>query len=174
VSSIDDPTSSGQAWPPPRDLIIGWSGSRLDPLKNEQHAAIVQARLTLLPRTPKGFVTGACIGIDHRVGFWLSQVFPHVPHLILVPADRSRVSRWWEGHDFQGDPDSKITVREMPPGATYADRNQEIVRWSNVLCAFPQYSEDHPKSVRSGTWQTIRMARQAHTLAPFTYPLEGQ
>jgi hypothetical protein len=172
VSSIDDPTSSGQAWPPPRDLIIGWSGSRLDPLRNEQHAAIVQARLTLLPRTPKGFVTGACIGIDYRVGFWLSQVFPHVPHLILVPSGISRVIRWWESDAVPDD--TKITVRFMPPGTTYADRNLEIVRWSNVLCGFPEYPEAHPKSARSGTWQTIRMARQFHSVAPFAYPLEGQ
>lgn len=169
MSSIDDPASSSQVWPPSRKEIIGWSGSRLDPLLNDRHATLVQSRLTRIGRSPKGFVTGACVGIDQRVGVWLARVFPHVPQLVLVPADRSRVAMWWEAYDLTA---YKITVREMPPGTTYADRNREIVRYSTALAAFPQYPEDHPKSQRSGTWQTIRMARAAHATAPFVFPLE--
>jgi hypothetical protein len=111
VSSIDDPGLSSQVWPPSRKEIIGWSGSRLDPLLNDRHSTLVQSRLTRIGRSPRGFVTGACVGIDQRVGVWLARVFP-------------------------------------------------------------QYPEDHPKSQRSGTWQTIRMARAAHATAPFVFPLE--
>ena len=43
----------------------------------------------------------------------------------------------------------------------YKDRNQDIVNMgTGALLAAPAYPEDDRRSKRSGTWQTIRMARK--------------
>jgi hypothetical protein len=47
------------------------------------------------------------------------------------------------------------------PEATTAERNRTIVEMSHVLLAAPRFPEDDRRSRRSGTWQTVRMAREA-------------
>lgn len=54
----------------------------------------------------------------------------------------------------------------MPPGTSYIDRDRRMVEIGDALRAFPLYPEwDHktktgdPRSMRSGTWATIRRAR---------------
>src|SRR5262249_19060923 len=78
-------------------------------------------------------------------------------HIVVVPADRSRVDPWWEGCP-------EVTVIEMPEGTTYRDRNAALVARSAAVFGLPAYPEDDPRSRRSGTWQTIRMARRAGKL----------
>jgi hypothetical protein len=173
MNSIDDPTSSGQlGWPPHRKNVFGFTASRQDPLNDPDATFVYLDALGSLPRTPNGLVTGACIGGDRRIGVWLQMNYAHVPHLILVPADRSRVFDWWS--EFITDGASNITVRQMPAGSTYADRNRAIVENSTLLVGFPLHGEGDSRSARSGTWQTIRMARTAHQTGPFIFPLEGQ
>jgi hypothetical protein len=53
----------------------------------------------------------------------------------------------------------------MPAGTTYADRNAVLVKRGTFVCGLPAYPEDDPRSRRSGTWQTIRMARRAGKLS---------
>ena len=53
----------------------------------------------------------------------------------------------------------------MPWGTTYADRNYQLVHRGTMLFGFPAYPEKDPRSARSGSWQTIRMARRAGTLS---------
>lgn len=45
------------------------------------------------------------------------------------------------------------------PEKSYKDRNQAIVNEVEYLIAGPQYGEHDQRSQRSGTWQTVRMAR---------------
>lgn len=106
-----------------------------------------------------GYVTGGCIGIDHFCGVTLVELFPHKHHIVIVPANRSRVAAWWRLHE--GTPGLNLEVREMSPGTDYKMRNQALVNTSSLLAGFPDFPEWHRASTRSGTWQTIRMARQA-------------
>ncbi len=96
-------------------------------------------------------VTGACVGVDAAIARVARQRGLHV-HTI-VPADRSRVDPLWR--------DYCITSEEMPSGTTYRDRNARIVELSSRLIGIPSHAEHDPESRRSGSWQTIRMARKA-------------
>lgn len=106
------------------------------------------------------YVTGACDGGDAYIGRWLYDARPWAEHVVVVPANRSRVDEWWLEVDGPG-----VTVIPMPPGSTYADRNAELVRRGTAVYALPAYPEDDPRSRRSGTWQAARMARRAGKLA---------
>jgi len=68
------------------------------------------------------YVTGACVGGDAFIGRWLYANRPDAEHAVVVPADRSRVDTWWL--EAKG---PAVTVTEMPPGTTYADRNARLV-----------------------------------------------
>jgi hypothetical protein len=108
-----------------------------------------------VPRVER-YVTGACTGGDAFIGRWLHRHHPEAEHVVIVPAGRSRVDYWWE---LASGP--RVTVVEMPAGTTYADRNAALVGEGNAVFAFPAYPEDDPRSLRSGTWQTVRMSRPA-------------
>lgn len=100
------------------------------------------------------YLTGACIGGDAFIGLWLLRNRPDAEHVVVVPADRSRVDYWWI---YASGP--QATVIEMPPGTTYANRNARLVAEAGAVLAFPAYPENDPRSLRSGTWQTVRYAR---------------
>lgn len=102
------------------------------------------------------YVTGACTGGDAFIGRWLHANRPGAEHVVIVPADRSRVDYWWTEAE-----DPAVTVIEMPPGTTHAARNARLVAEADAVFAFPAYPENDPRSLRSGTWQTIRMSRKA-------------
>jgi hypothetical protein len=112
------------------------------------------------------YVTGGCVGGDAFIGRWLYVNRPGAEHVVIVPANRSRVEEWWRGLD--------VTVTEMPPGTTYADRNARLVAEAEggAVFAFPLYPEHDPRSRRSGSWQAVRMARhvgnfsQWHLVSP--------
>jgi hypothetical protein len=119
---------------------------------------IVTSVLTVHVPLADRYVTGACIGGDAFIGRWLNYNRPDAEHVIVVPADRSRVDNWWMTGLFNGRP---VTVIEMPPGTTYADRNARLVAEADAVFAFPAYPENDPRSLRSGTWQTVRLSRKA-------------
>jgi hypothetical protein len=99
----------------------------------------------------RGFVTGGCVGFDDFVGRTLVEIFPTHIHRVYVPANRTLVAAWWRDPKLA----PLVEVREMNPGTTYADRNQALVNDVAALVA-------KPKSVRSGTWMTVGMARRAN------------
>jgi len=136
-------------------LAVGFTASRdLDPAGEE---VILNVLTTAVPHAG-GYVTGGAIGGDAFIGRWLAQNRPAAQHLVIVPADRSRVDPWWL--EFPG-----VLLIEMPPGSTYEDRNAELVKWSTLVFGFPAYPEDDRRSRRSGTWQAIRMSRRAGKLS---------
>lgn len=120
-----------------------------------------------------GFVTGGCTGIDAMVGHALFQMYPEAEHTVVVPADRSRIKAWWRPVLDLGQYVSHLTVIDMRPDTTYRDRNIRMVNVSDVLIGYPQYGERHPRSIRSGSWQTVRMARRLHKVRPIVTPLEA-
>lgn len=153
----------------PRDLfgrVVGITGTRTAP--NEAQAEFLMRQLTGL-RKVRGFVTGAALGIDHHLGLWLAQAYPETPQLVIVPANRRQIVRWWLDAHGNGLFDN-VKVRLMPPGTSYAERNQAIVQISTALLGFPPASEAAMAGVRSGTMQTIRMARAAD-VPTYVFPL---
>jgi hypothetical protein len=141
------------------ELTAGFTAAReLD----DQGAEVILNVLAALP--PAGrYVTGACIGGDALIGRWLALNRPEARHIVIVPTDRSRVDMWWLKTAVRRNVLAEVIL--MPPGTAYADRNYQIVQRSTMLFGFPAYPEDDPRSARSGSWQTIRMARKAGKLS---------
>lgn len=132
---------------------------------------VLNVLMTAVPHADL-YVTGACIGGDSFIGRWLYENRPDAEHVVIVPSDRSRIDTWWLDH-LPG----SVEVCCMPPGTTYADRNRALVDEATLMFGFPAYPEDDPRSLRSGTWQTIRMARQAGKFSQWhcvTPPYQGR
>lgn len=116
---------------------------------------VVTSVLTVHVPHVERYVTGGCIGGDAFIGRYLYACRPEAEHVVVVPADRSRVDSWWL--DARG---PAVTLIEMPAGTSYADRNAQLVAEGNAVYGFPAYPEFDRRSLRSGTWMTIRMARK--------------
>jgi hypothetical protein len=117
----------------PSKPVLGFTGTRT--INDDDKETIAK-----FLRTPsfeidrfQTFVTGACIGVDAYVGELMSRWFPLARHVVII---------------------------NMPPESSYRDRNLNIVRLSNKLIGFPRYAEHDPRSRRSGTWMTVRIARR--------------
>jgi hypothetical protein len=129
-----------------------------------EHARNVVVSPVLDVRIPhvRRYVTGGSRGGDSFIGQLLLATRPEAEHVVVVPADHSQIDPWWERAIAQG---KAVTVLQMPPDTTYADRNAAIIYESDALAGFPSYPENDSRSQRSGTWQTIRMAERAGTLS---------
>lgn len=126
---------------------VGISGSRR--LRPEGRAIIAQA----LEGVPFGtrLITGAAIGVDACV----ARLAPEYGLLVhtVVPANRRDVSPFWE--------ERADSFELMPEGTAFRARNLRIVELSSRLLAFPLHPESDPRSQRSGSWMTVRLARAA-------------
>lgn len=153
VQSVSDAVAEAQS------IRYGFSGSRhLDERGRTVVASTLASRFKAVPAHCE-FTTGVCVGVDSFAGQWLWRFVLHGRHRVIVPADRSRVDWWWTHRAIrEAEGDSGVEVIEMPSGTTYRDRNVRIVEYSDRLLAFPEHGEDDPRSARSGTWQTIRLA----------------
>jgi predicted Rossmann fold nucleotide-binding protein DprA/Smf involved in DNA uptake len=129
-------------------VLIGWTGTRT--LRKRDLWIVRAAVASFVPRSVQ-FVTGGCVGVDAEVAR-LATTFGVYVHTI-IPWDRSRVDPEWsafcDSHEL------------MPEGSSYADRNRRIVAMSDLLVGVAQHPEGHIGSRRSGTWQTLRIARRA-------------
>lgn len=137
-------------------LRVGISGTRT----KLSHAEKEVIRRNLRIFIPRGatIVTGGCVGVDAFVAEHAYQ------------AERGDGKRIWDVHTImpylrsQADPnwrDYCDSWVEMGKGTTYKDRNIAIVLDVHYLIYFPKYAESDPRSKRSGTWQTYRLARAA-------------
>lgn len=146
-------------WTPPSgtNYNLGGTGSRLahPDLRNETKMWIKE-RMEFI--RPTGVVTGGCTGFDALMGEYCALRWEDLEHTVIVPADQKAVDPWWTKPTLSH---VDITVIQMPPGSTYRDRNIMIVAKSAMMLGQPERPEDDPKSRRSGTWQTIRLARRA-------------
>jgi hypothetical protein len=123
------------------------------------------------------YITGGCIGGDAFIGHWLFVNRPEAKHHVIVPANRSRVDEWWlrihrieevwltpRGGLYRDHTGAVVEIICMPQGTTYAARNAMLVKHGTMTFGFPAYPEGDGRSLYSGTWQTIGMARKAGKL----------
>lgn len=132
-------------------MIIGFTAARelkgVDPRKMIDPLSKLQA---------DRFVYGGCRGGDEAIAIWLTNYGPRAIHHVIIPANRSQVAEWWK---YSNAAELWPILEYMPYGTTYKHRNRKIVNTVDRLVAFPEYPEKDPRSVRSGTWQTIRMGK---------------
>lgn len=142
---------------------LGFTGTR----STEKNALRIRkylesADMIMYLRKFDTYVTGGCEGFDALVGRFLRLRFPPpiAHHVVVVPADRSRVDPWWEEFDV-----GTVELIYMDDGTDYRDRNQAIVDRAEQVFYCADYPEAHGKSKRSGTWMTKRIAERANVPA---------
>lgn len=129
-------------------LRYGFTGTRQSSLYMRECVGL------LIDRLPERcwIVTGGCIGADAYAARYAWSTGRNV--LTILPADRSRVDPDWLEYCHE--------YREMPEGTSYKDRDRAVVQeGQHGLLAVALFPEAHPRSLRSGTWMTVRLARDA-------------
>lgn len=131
---------------------VAFTASRV--LSPEAAGGVVTSVLTVHVPHADRYVTGGCTGGDAFIGRWLYQNRPEAEHVVIVPADRSRIAAWWRHVD--GPP---VTIIEMPPGTTYADRNARLVAEAEGGAGPGKVRgwQGTSGTSRSGTWSARRI-----------------
>jgi hypothetical protein len=136
---------------------IGFTGTR-----SLRRLDAVRAFLSATCDDGDEFTTGACLGFDAFAAHHLLDVYPDRRHRLVVPANRTQVD--WSIIDrfllllAQGA--KNAVVEEMPDGSTYKQRNERILDHADELVAVVAWAEHDGRSIRSGSWQTVRLARK--------------
>ena len=125
---------------------IGFTGSRVGTTL-DQHAAL--RNVLAAHHVPEAVLRhGACVGCDrdaHVLAWQLGYRF------VIHPPVSHKLRAWMEHTEWWN--------RELDvilPEKEYIERNHDIVDESTHLIATP----DGPERVRSGTWSTVRYARE--------------
>ncbi len=132
-------------------VAIGFSGSR----KINYDDAVLQVE-TILNEIYLQFakeaqiITGGCIGVDEIVARVATGLL--LEHVVILPERRGLVDKYW----------SVYCTEYVEHVGTYKERDAEIVNRSEILFAFPSCDEKDAEGnfTRSGTWMTVRLARQ--------------
>lgn len=134
-------------------MRVGFTGSR-DGMTNDQ---VLQVHMLLgdLRTTASQATHGMCVGADKQF------------HDMAKALDYFVIGA--PGVNVAGDRQHRATVKcdlEMPPKPFLA-RNRDIVQESDVVIACPAQVREQ---TRSGTWATIRYARQAEKPLVIIWP----
>ena len=128
-------------------MFIAFTGSR-NRLSDAQQF-LIDLVITGLPAHVV-YVTGACVGVDAYVARLAHIVGRRVHTVVPMVYTAQFLDTHWMDH-----------CDTSEEASTYRSRNTRMVELSDRLIAFPAYPENDSRSRRSGTWQTIRMARKA-------------
>ncbi len=139
-------------------MRIGFTGTRSIAGREDE----IAAWLDTLAMPGSEFTTGACVGFDAFVARYLLSRFPNATHRLVVPANRSQIDPNLLIVFMAQTVPGKHIVEYMEDGTTYKQRNQRILHHSDHLVALSDYPEKHGRSTRSGTWQTVRLARSLY------------
>lgn len=126
-------------------LELGFTGTRT-PITLEQRSGIHRELVTRL-EVGSALHHGCCVGADfeaHKLAWAMGW------HIVAHPPTNPKFRAWVERTDFW-DPDTDILLPELD----YIERNHQIVDTATHLIAVP----DGPERARSGTWATVRYAR---------------
>lgn len=130
---------------------VAFTGSRE---RTTDAPAIVYDMLATLDPAIHTIVTGGCVGVDALVAELAYNMGFRV--YTVLPGDKRLV-----------DPQHTMWAHAVEDAQyTYRQRNERMVVLSSRLFALPAHPEYAPQSQRSGTWQTVRMGRRAHAVAP--------
>ena len=137
---------------PPDNVSIGITGTReiLGHCQQQSLGMLISA----MYRESTGyrqFHHGCCVGTD-ECGHYLASEIPGVQ------------IHGHPGYGISKNAPYRMNIRPgmlsvIHPEKPYKDRNQDIVTACKLLLACPRYPEHDQRSARSGTWQTIRFAR---------------
>lgn len=131
--------------------VVGFTGTR-DGMTERQTEAVIRL-LTLI--RPQGFVHGGAIGADAQFHQLVRSISLGTARITVWPCDiASQQAEGLAGATF------------MPVMAPLA-RNEKIVVASTVMIATPKTAKE---MVRSGTWATIRYARERRTPLFIVWP----
>lgn len=121
---------------------------------------IIAGSLSLLDPVPTKVVTGGARGGDAYIAKVCAIVFPGAEQLLAVP-EKWNLRVLDEVLAFLKAEGVPYDV-EVVPGVV-RDRNKRLVEYAKLgaMWAFPRYPELADESIRSGTWQTVRLARKA-------------
>jgi len=140
---------------------VAFSGSREIP-----DGALETIRGVVRAVSARLYVTGACIGVDQAIAGMVAKHWPTRNQRIVVPRNRTRVDEVWLA--TFGAAHERVAAAFMPRGTTYRERNLAMLGEGfvgvapvvpDLLVAFPAYPQGDPRSARSGTWMTVRLAR---------------
>ena len=130
--------------------VLGFTGTQKgmsDKQKREFLGLLVQLTPTVLHH-------GDCVGADADAHDLVKQAAPGCRIVVHPPVDDSRRA-FCEG-----------ATRTLP-ALPYLTRNQQIVRNCTLLVATPR---SRAEELRSGTWATVRYARQKRVPVHIIYP----
>ena len=142
--------------------VAGFTSTRT--LTHDAEVLLVRELQTIPPAD--AYVTGACRGGDAFIGEWMFWSHPDAEHIVIVPANKKQIERWWEKPAVRDavTMGRKLTIEYMPASTDYRARNTALVKRATRFYGYPAYSEDDRRSQRSGTWMTIRIADRANKL----------
>lgn len=100
------------------------------------------------------YTTGGAVGVDTYVLRKMASWLPDSFHRVCLP---EHGPDWDNPYLEMADEVIRVPDTMRHP---HRSRNAAILDHTDVLLAFPLHGEDHGQSKRSGTWMTIRMARE--------------
>jgi hypothetical protein len=112
---------------------------------------VIQAVFALPEHTR--IISGGALGVDTVAALAVVMSQTHrMLHVVLPCTTEPRDVGWLE---------AASTWERMPPGTTFKQRDARMVEVGDRVIAFPLYPENDPRSKRSGTWMTVRLANRA-------------